>query len=214
MLITCLGPTFSGKTTLLKRLTTLEDANSDEEDNYDSILTLPKTLPTVGVNQYSVPLLRIKYKEIRFEALKQFCFGPDEEKVKEKFVTVRELGGAIQPLWHSYLGTLGNSKESQHFIFVIDSTDFGRVSDAGVHLVEAVGLIEEAKQESNFLIVLSKIDLLKEDQKERIILNLLSLLRVAYLTAWCKFAKLTVIEYSAETGQGFDQVLNWLRAFY
>jgi hypothetical protein len=102
MLVTCFGPTSSGKSCLLQKLVSLD---GNEEDGDEPIGNVPKTLPTAGVDQYKIPLKRLQLKDVKYEALKTFCFGPEEESEREKYVLARELGGAIQPMWSSHIKT-------------------------------------------------------------------------------------------------------------
>lgn len=92
MFITCFGPASSGKSFLLQKLACLDGYNGDKD-----------FVPTNGINQYSIPLKRLQQRDLKYEALRNFCFGPEEECNKEKYVQVRELGGTIQPLWSSHI---------------------------------------------------------------------------------------------------------------
>lgn len=85
------------------------------------------------------------------------------------------------------------------------------MADSGVHLVESLDLIEKSQQPCNFLIIFSKIDLLEEERRERVIRDVSSLLRLPYLTSWCQYASIQTTEYSSETGEGFEVILDWLR---
>ena len=77
--------------------------------------------------QFFDPIETVDKKDLRYSSLKHFCFGDDVKK--DLSVTVRELGGAIAPLWPSYIK--GSTGSNQNFIFVIDAADPGRVAEAG-----------------------------------------------------------------------------------
>jgi len=98
MLVTCFGAISSGKSALLQKLVFVE-----QNDDCQKVLNVPKTITTVGVNQYNVPLEKQDFPEVKCQALKSFCFGTADEVHKRRFLQVRELGGSIQPLWPSYI---------------------------------------------------------------------------------------------------------------
>ncbi len=87
----------------------------------------------------------------------------------------------------------------------------GRFSNSGVHLVESLSLIEDSQHPCDFLIVFSKVDLLEKSQREKVIRDVTSLLRLPYLTSWCRYTSIQTTEYSSETGEGFEVILDWLR---
>lgn len=110
MLVTCFGATSSGKSALLQQLVRVA---KDDEDDDQHVLNVPKTISTVGVNQYSVPLKRLEKNEPKYQALRSFCFGPVED-FEERYLRVRELGGAIQPLWASNIKNSLSEKVSMN----------------------------------------------------------------------------------------------------
>jgi hypothetical protein len=64
------------------------------------------------------------------------------------------------------------------------------------------------------LLILSKVDLLDSKQRERHLIDIHSLLRIPFLDSWCKHVKLQVLEFSAESGEGLELVVDWLKDLY
>ena len=159
-----------------------------------------------------MPIEIVDKKDLKYSSLKNFCFG-DEIK-QDLFVTVRELGGAIAPLWPSYIGSTSKESQHQNFIFLVDSADPGRLAEAGVHLVDCLSSLEECKHRCKLLLILTKVDLLNAGQRGKQVLDILSLLQIGTLTAWCHHVKLQVLEYSAGTGEGIDTIVDWLKGVY
>ncbi len=88
------------------------------------------------------------------------------------------------------------------------------MAEAGVHLVDCLSSLEESKYHCKLLLVLTKVDLLKAGQRSKQVLDILSLLQIGTLTAWCHHVKPQVLEYSAETCEGVDAIVDWLKGVY
>ena len=94
----CLGPTGSGKTLLLKRL-----------QNRETVDETSCTVPTTGTN-----ITTVRFPNEKMGAIKEF--------------TIRELGGAMAPIWSKYYQGV------TRVIYVVDASNLCQIAAAGVLL--------------------------------------------------------------------------------
>ncbi|XP_038048889.1 ADP-ribosylation factor-like protein 16 [Patiria miniata] len=165
-----IGMTGVGKTLLLKRLQNYSSKGSFTESEEN-----PSTIPTVGTNLVNVSVS------------------------KRNEVTIRELGGAMAPIWFNYFS------DCSALMFVIDASNSTQVSASCIQLLTT--LQSEKMQKVNVLILLNKVDLhLSVPLAElRYLLRLDDLINTA-------LQPITVLEISAKDGQGLSEVVKWLAA--
>ncbi|KAM8991812.1 LOW QUALITY PROTEIN: ADP-ribosylation factor-like protein 16 [Ara ararauna] len=133
----------------------------------------PATLPTVGTNLTDLRLPRT--------------------------VTLREVGGCMGPIWHSYYG------ECSALLFVIDAADPTQVSSSCVQLLSVLSAAPLAAVP--VLILFNKIDL----PCYMSVMEMKSLFRMQDIVS-CATQPITILETSACDGTGLAEVLQWLRA--
>lgn len=109
--IICLGPQGAGKTLLLKRL-----------QNRETVDETSCTVPTTGTN-----ITTVRY--------------PNEKTGNMKEYTIRELGGAMAPIWSKYYSGVNK------VIYVVDASNLCQIAAAGVLLytILAEPLLQKAK---------------------------------------------------------------------
>ena len=196
--VVCVGPTGSGKTSLLN---TLQNKAENATVAQDTTL-VAKTIPTVGANHFTSVKLDLPQSYLKSKA--------------KQGLQVTEYGGQLAPLWTTYLRRHAGPLA---LIFVADCSDVSRIAETAVHLVE---LLESTDRPfKSVLIVYSKIDLLKTDGGEfkgdrvrfdRKRLNeFRQLLRIRQIKSFYG-AKLDLneVEYSAVNGQGLAEIRYWL----
>lgn len=167
-----IGPPGVGKTLLMKRM-----QNCTSKGTFENLHEIPATIPTVGTNMASVVLS------------------------KKTDVVIRELGGCMGPIWHSYF------KDADYLMFMIDLNNRQQVSAACIQLLTVL----QDKQLMNIpvLILLNKIDLgtvMPRPEFE----NYLRLEEILQHST----QRITVHEMSAWSGQGLEEIFRWLQANY
>ncbi|XP_005092908.1 ADP-ribosylation factor-like protein 16 [Aplysia californica] len=165
------GPSGVGKTLLLKRL----QANTNNATI--SKEDVPATIATVGTNLMTVMTL------------------------KKTEVTVREMGGAMAPIWHKYY------KDSHAIMFMIDLSKHVQVSIAAVQLMTL--LSHPSTQDVPFLIILNKRDLSNSMSS----VEVECLFRLEELIHHAS-QKIQVVETSAKTGYQLEEVAKWLHEYH
>ncbi|XP_030361891.1 ADP-ribosylation factor-like protein 16 [Strigops habroptila] len=133
----------------------------------------PATLPTVGTNLTDLRLPRT--------------------------VTLRELGGCMGPIWHSYYG------ECSALLFVVDAADPTQVSSSCVQLLSVLSAAPLASVP--VLVLFNKIDL----PCYMSVMEMKSLFHMQDIVS-CATQPITILETSARDGTGLADVLQWLRA--
>ncbi|KAF7272692.1 hypothetical protein GWI33_014555 [Rhynchophorus ferrugineus] len=115
----------------------------------------------------------------------------------DKIYTIRELGGSIAPLWPKYFYDVGK------VMYVVDASNLCQISTAGVLLytVLAHPLLRNAK----FLLVLTKMDASYRQMRNEALL----MLQMKRLQKEIK-QKITIVEASAITGLGREDILKWI----
>ncbi|KAL6103029.1 arl16 [Pungitius sinensis] len=103
--------------------------------------------------------------------------------LKKKKVTLRELGGCMGPIWPSYF------KDCSSVIFIVDSANTTQISSSCIQLLSV--LSAEPLHSVSVLILFNK-------RMDDIIASATQ--------------PITILEVSAGTGQGLQEVLNWLES--
>lgn len=164
-----LGAEGTGKTLLLKRIQSEFENRADSAQDYEST---PSTVSTIGTNISSI-------------------------LINKRKVNLRELGGAMAPIWKNYFG------DATSTIFLVDASNNFQISASTILLLDVLGAEKLAKQP--FLLLLNKTNLsstltLKE---LRFILRLNELKK--HITQ-----KLKIVECSLKTGSGMQEIKDWL----
>uniref|UniRef100_A0A0B6XZY6 ADP-ribosylation factor-like protein 16 n=1 Tax=Arion vulgaris TaxID=1028688 RepID=A0A0B6XZY6_9EUPU len=134
---------------------------------------IPATIPTVGTNLVTVT----SYKKME--------------------VTVREMGGAMGPIWHNYY------KDVHAVIFMIDISRQVQVAVACVQLMTM--LSHPFTKSVCVLLLLNKIDIPNGMSRS----ELDSLMRLEEVIKYAA-QKITVLETSAKSGHNLDKVAKWI----
>ncbi|XP_008327621.1 ADP-ribosylation factor-like protein 16 [Cynoglossus semilaevis] len=119
--------------------------------------------------------------------------------LKKKSVTVRELGGCMGPIWPSYFN------DCSSVIFIVDSANIAQVSSSCVQLLSV--LSAEPLRSASVLILFNKRDM----PSTMSLTEMRSLFRMDDIVASAP-QSITILEGSAHTGQGLQEVLNWLES--
>ncbi|XP_061740658.1 ADP-ribosylation factor-like protein 16 isoform X1 [Nerophis ophidion] len=135
---------------------------------------LPHTLPTVGTNLTDLTLKRNK-------------------------LTVRELGGCMGPIWHSYYN------DCCSVIFVVDSANICQTSSSCIQLLSV--LSAEQLHNASVLILFNKRDM----PCTMSLVEIQSLFRLDDILASAP-QTVTTLEVSARSGMGLQEVLAWLES--
>lgn len=143
-----------------------------------------ETVPSVGVNIFNLKLKKAIHKQ--------------------KSIVIRELGGALCPVWSSYL------RRELFLIFLIDPSNPGQLPQAVIHLAETLELLEQNSRDlekpAHLLIVYSKSDLVSGNQ-------LSSYQRVSRLNQLITASSVNVstVKFSSKTKEGFDDIISWIK---
>lgn len=171
-----IGAEGSGKSLLLRRLKWLSQQQlykAKKSAKAPPLPAAPATIPTVGTN---------------LEAL---------DVDTKRNVTVRELGGAMAPIWsESY-------DDCRSVIFLVDRSNTMHLSASTILLLEA--LSADALKNKPFLLVLGKSDLPN-------IVNLRetsNILRLDDMKQTCS-QSIDVTEASGYNGEGIHYILQWI----
>ncbi|XP_029015260.1 ADP-ribosylation factor-like protein 16 [Betta splendens] len=118
---------------------------------------------------------------------------------KKRKVTVRELGGCMGPIWPSYFN------DCSSVIFMVDSANIAQVSCSCIQLLSV--LSAEPLHGARVLILFNKIDM----PCTMSLIEIKSLFRMDDIIASAS-QPITILEISARSGQGLQEVLNWLES--
>ncbi|XP_060535581.1 ADP-ribosylation factor-like protein 16 [Cylas formicarius] len=140
--------------------------------NIDAVDNTTSAVPTVGTNIINL-------------------------KVADKLYTIRELGGAIAPMWPNYFVNVGK------LMYVVDASDLCQISAAGVLLYTT--LVNPLLKGAKFLLVLSKMDTSYRQMRNEALL-MLQMRRLQNEIS----QKITILEASAIDGKGRDEILKWI----
>lgn len=116
----------------------------------------------------------------------------------DKQILIRELGGVMAPLWSKYF--VGEDK----VIYVVDASNLCQISAAGVLLYTI--LVNPCLKNAQFLLVLTKMDVSYRQMRNEALL----MLQMARLQKEIR-QKITILEASAISGEGRDNILEWLK---
>ncbi|XP_060798502.1 ADP-ribosylation factor-like protein 16 isoform X2 [Neoarius graeffei] len=119
--------------------------------------------------------------------------------LRKKRVTVRELGGCMGPIWPSYFSGCTS------VIFMIDSANITQISSSCIQLLCV--LSAEPLRSTSVLVLFNKSDLSCTMSLE----EMKSLFRMDDIIASAP-QSITVLELSARSGKGLQEVLNWLNS--
>ncbi|CAG01103.1 unnamed protein product [Tetraodon nigroviridis] len=119
--------------------------------------------------------------------------------LKKKKVTVRELGGCMGPIWPSYF------EDCSSVIFMVDSVNIAQVSSSCIQLLTV--LSAELLHPVSVLILFNKRDM----PCTMSLVEMKSLFRMDEIIASAP-QPVTLLEVSAHSGQGLQEVLNWLES--
>ncbi|KAL6460550.1 hypothetical protein MHYP_G00305160 [Metynnis hypsauchen] len=117
--------------------------------------------------------------------------------LRKRRVTVRELGGCMGPIWPSYF------KDCTSVIFMVDSANITQVSSSCIQLLSV--LAAEPLQTASVLVLFNKRDL----PCTMSLGEMKSLFRMDDIIASAP-QSITTLELSARSGEGLQEVLNWL----
>ncbi|XP_053084398.1 ADP-ribosylation factor-like protein 16 isoform X3 [Pangasianodon hypophthalmus] len=117
--------------------------------------------------------------------------------LRKRRVTVRELGGCMGPIWPSYF------RDCTSVIFMVDSANITQISSSCIQLLGV--LSAEPLRSASVLVLFNKRDLPCTMSLE----EMKSLFRMDDIIASAP-QSITVLELSARSGKGLQEVLNWL----
>ena len=166
--ILVLGPEGSGKSLLIKRLQYLAMNGLDAE--FEEV---PSTVPTVGND---ILQLNINSKE----------------------VTLREVGGAMAPIWKNYY------KHADALIYIVDKSNQFQLSAACIMLLTM--LSHETVKGKNVLLLFNKTDFTCS-------MSLLQLEQIFRLNDLRRTfgGVIRVAESSSLSSDGYESILEWLQ---
>ncbi|XP_055677059.1 ADP-ribosylation factor-like protein 16 [Lutzomyia longipalpis] len=153
----------------------------------DSINETSHSVSTVGTNIYTIKNPHVKDVELS-----------NKQKARQMIsVQVREIGGTMAPIWRRYFEGV------THVIYVLDTSNLCQISGAGVLLYTV--LTEPRLQTADILLVLTKMDLAYRQMRNEALL----MIQLAKLRKELR-QRITVVETSAVTKNGLNDVLDWL----
>lgn len=112
-------------------------------------------------------------------------------------IIVREIGGNMAPIWKYYFDKV------YKLIFVVDTSNLCQISAAGVLLYSA--LVEPRLKHIKIALILNKMDLSYRQMRNEALLMLQFARLKKEITQ-----EIIVIETSGITGQGLEDLRNWL----
>ncbi|XP_012986720.1 ADP-ribosylation factor-like protein 16 [Esox lucius] len=117
--------------------------------------------------------------------------------LKKQNVTVRELGGCMGPIWPSYY------PDCSSVIFMVDSANITQISSSCILLLSV--LSAEQLHNASVLVIFNKRDL----PCTMSLVEIKSLFRMDDIIASAP-QPITTLELSSRSGQGLQEVLDWL----
>ena len=156
MTILCVGTTGCGKTSLLRilqqkcqndyvKLATGKDPPAEPTDSHVPEGYIPSTIPTVGTDLMTLP---VKPRG------KAGSYNSGNLPPPSEIVTIREVGGAMAPIWNSYV----EPAKTNAILYVVDSSSPETIGASTIQLLE---LLHHSAVENSLpvMIVFSKTDL-------------------------------------------------------
>ncbi|XP_059472616.1 ADP-ribosylation factor-like protein 16 [Neocloeon triangulifer] len=113
-------------------------------------------------------------------------------------ITVREVGGSMAPIWKNYFN--GTSE----IMYVVDTSNLCQIAAAGTMLYGI--LADPLLKRARILLVLTKMDVSYRQMRNEALL----MLQMARLKKELG-REITVLEASAMTGEGAEEIIEWLR---
>ncbi|XP_071813406.1 ADP-ribosylation factor-like protein 16 isoform X2 [Apostichopus japonicus] len=147
--------------------------NEISSDGTVTFTDVPATIPTVGTNLSNLTV----------------------EKKRE--VTVRELGGAMAPIWPTYLN------DTNVILFMVDASSPSQISASTILLLTT--LASDQLQSASVLVLLNKIDM----SSSLSVSELMYLMQLEDLVLTAS-QSITVIQCSAKDGRGLKEVMTWI----
>ncbi|CAO1423636.1 unnamed protein product [Diamesa hyperborea] len=120
------------------------------------------------------------------------------KKKAKKSITIRELGGEMAVMWKNYY-----TVDVEKIVFVVDTSNLCQISCAGVLLFSI--LAEPKLQKAKICLVLTKMDYAYRQMRNEALL----MLQIEKLKTQVQ-QTITIIETSAITREGIDQIEEWL----
>ncbi|XP_056262074.1 ADP-ribosylation factor-like protein 16 [Pseudoliparis swirei] len=120
-------------------------------------------------------------------------------KLKKKKMTLRELGGCMGPIWPSYF------KDCSSVIFIVDSSNIAQISSSCIQLLSVLSALP--LHSASVLILFNKSDM----PCTMSLIEMKSLFRMDDIVASAT-QPITILELSAHTGLGLQEVLSWLES--
>ncbi|CAK9808663.1 ADP-ribosylation factor-like protein 16 [Anthophora plagiata] len=112
-------------------------------------------------------------------------------------IVIKEIGGSMAPIWKHYLNTI------RKIIYVVDASNLCQISAAGVLLYSL--LVDPRLRNIKIALTLNKMDLsYRQMRNEALLMLQYSRLRKEITQ------ELTVFETSGMTGQGIEELRNWI----
>lgn len=193
-MILCVGTSGSGKSTLLQELqfkstenALAESGTSKKNTNKPQPEPSKNTIPTVGTNL--VNLIRPRLK-------KNQTAPPDS-------VVVREVGGTLAPLWHTYIEP-GRTKA---ILYTVDSSSPECIGAATIHLVDLIhrpGVVDSA----HILIVFTKTDM----PSSRSLSELMSLMRLSQIASVSR-QNVNHVTFNLKEKENLQHIYDWCVRF-
>ncbi|XP_072299327.1 ADP-ribosylation factor-like protein 16 [Eucyclogobius newberryi] len=118
---------------------------------------------------------------------------------RRKKVTLRELGGCMSPIWPSYYS------DASSIIFMVDASNTRQISSSCIQLLSV--LAAEPLQGVSVLLIFNKRDI----PCIMSLIEMKSLFRLEDIFASAT-QSITTLELSASSGQGLQEVFNWLES--
>ncbi|CAK9813522.1 ADP-ribosylation factor-like protein 16 [Anthophora quadrimaculata] len=112
-------------------------------------------------------------------------------------IVIKEIGGSMAPIWKHYLNTI------QKIIYVVDASNLCQISAAGVLLYSL--LVDPRLRNTKIALTLNKMDLSYRQMRNE------ALLMLQYSRLQKEITQeLTTFETSGMTGQGIEELRNWI----
>ncbi|XP_057670766.1 ADP-ribosylation factor-like protein 16 isoform X1 [Diorhabda carinulata] len=118
-------------------------------------------------------------------------------KIEDTSYQIRELGGSMAPIWPKYFTNVNK------IIYLVDASNLCQISAAGVLLYTV--LVHPLLKNTPILLVLSKMDASYRQMRNEALL-MLQMRRLQKEAT----QKITITEYSAITGEGKKDIINWI----
>ncbi|XP_063706995.1 ADP-ribosylation factor-like protein 16 [Culicoides brevitarsis] len=150
----------------------------------DSVNDTTHSISTIGTNIFTI---KLPVKETE---------GKKKTNAKQ-YVQIRELGGTMAPMWKNYYDDV------EKIMYVIDTSNLCQISAAGVLLYSI--LSEPRLQHVKIIIILTKMDFSYRQMRNEALL----MMQMRELEKQVS-QKLTIMQASAISNEGIDEIFDWL----